>query len=208
MNQKTIKLVIPILFASAAAWAQTQPANDQQNPPPPPQLGDNPAPPQAGPGGPGNGPGRRGGAPMPPRAARPPMERAMAGGRWWSQPATVQKLGLTADQQKKMDDIFQQNRLRLIDLNATAQREEVTMEPLMAAETPDEPKILAQIDKIAQARAELEKANARFLLGIRRVLTPEQWKKLEAESPRGEGGRHPGQDGPGGPPIPPARRDR
>jgi Spy/CpxP family protein refolding chaperone len=65
-----------------------------------------------------------------------------------------------------MDDIFQQNRLRLIDLNANAQREEITMEPLMAADTPDEPKILAQIDKIAQARAELEKANARFLLGV------------------------------------------
>src|ERR1035437_7138475 len=69
----------------------------------------------------------------------------------------------------------------LIDLNANAQREEITMEPLMAADTPDEPKILAQIDKIAQARAELEKANARFLLGIRRVLTQEQWQKLRAE---------------------------
>ena len=132
----------------------------------------------------------------------------MAGGRWWSQPATVQKLGLTADQQKKMDDIFQQNRLRLIDLNATAQREEVTMEPLMAAETPDEPKILAQIDKIAQARAELEKANARFLLGIRHVLTPEQWKKLEADTSRPEAGRGAGRIGPGGPPNPPAPAGR
>src|ERR1035437_7858471 len=109
-----------------------------------------------------------------------------------------------------MDDIFQQNRLRLIDLNANAQREEITMEPLMAADTPDEPKILAQIDKIAQARAidkiaqaraELEKANARFLLGIRRVLTQEQWQKLRAEMPRPEGGRGPG---PGAPPNPPA----
>ena len=116
----------------------------------------------------------------------------------------VQKLSLTSDQQKKMDDIFQQNRLRLIDLNANTQREEFTMEPLMAADTPDEPRILAQIDKIAQARAELEKANARFLLGIRRVLTQDQWKKLQAERPRPEGGRGPGQGGPGGPPNPPA----
>ena len=76
------------------------------------------------------------------------------------------------------------------------------MEPLMAADTPDEPKILAQIDKIAQARAELEKANARFLLGIRRILTQEQWKKLRAEMPRPEGG--PGHGYQGGPPNPPA----
>ena len=106
------------------------------------------------------------------------MERAMPQGRWWNNPEMVQKLSVTPEQVKKMDDIFQQNRLRLIDLNANLQREEVTMEPLMAADTPDEPKILAQIDKIAQARAELEKANARFLLGIRRILTQEQWKKL------------------------------
>ena len=128
----------------------------------------------------------------------------MPQGRWWNNPEMVQKLTLTADQQKKMDEIFQQNRLRLIDLNANAQREEVTMEPLMAADTPDEPKILAQIDKIAQSRAELEKANARFLLGIRRTLTQDQWKKLRADMPRGAAGRGPGgMGGPGGPPNPP-----
>jgi protein CpxP len=205
MKLKTIKLVIPLLFAGTAAWAQAQPANDQQNPPPPPAQVDNPTPPQMGSGGGfhSNMPGRRAGAPMPPMAGRPPMERAMPHGRWWNNPEMVQKLSLTSDQQKKMDDIFQQNRLRLIDLNANTQREEVTMEPLMAADTPDEPKILAQIDKIAQARAELEKANARFLLGIRRILTQEQWKKLRAEMPRPEG-RGPSQGFQGGPPNPPA----
>ena len=92
----------------------------------------------------------------------------------------AQQLGLTADQTKKMDDVFQQARLKLIDLNAVVQKEEVIMEPLVAAEQPDEAKIVAQIDKVAQARAELEKANARMLLGIRRVLTAEQWEKLKA----------------------------
>jgi Spy/CpxP family protein refolding chaperone len=112
----------------------------------------------------------------------------------------VQKLALTADQQKRMDDIFQQNRLRLIDLNASLQKEEAIMEPLVSADQPDEPKILAQIDRVAQARAELEKANARLLLGIRRVLTPEHWKKLQAEAPPQPppgGGRGPGGRGPG-----------
>jgi Spy/CpxP family protein refolding chaperone len=94
-----------------------------------------------------------------------------------------------------MDDIFQQNRLKLIDLNATLQKEEITLEPLVASDSPDEPKILSQIDRVAQARAELEKANAPFLLGIRRVLTQEQWKKLQAESPMAGHG----PVGPGGP---------
>lgn len=114
----------------------------------------------------------------------PPMERALQGkmllhGRWWDDARVSQQLGLTADQQKKMDDIFQQNRLKLIDLNAALQKQEVIMQPLMEADQPDEGKILAQIDAIAQARAELEKNNARMLLGLRQVLTPDQWKKLK-----------------------------
>ena len=122
---------------------------------------------------------------QPAQPAKPPLERALGvpGGKWWTRPEMAQKLGLTADQTKKMDDTFQQYRLKLIDLNASVQREEIIMEPLVAAESPDEAKIVAQIDKVAQARAELEKANARMLLGIRRLLTPEQWNKLKAEPP-------------------------
>jgi Spy/CpxP family protein refolding chaperone len=102
-------------------------------------------------------------------------------------PALVQRLGLTADQQKRIDDLFQQNRLKLIDQSATLQKEEAVMEPLLAADRPEEAKILLQIDRIAQARAELEKANARMLLGFRNVLNPEQWKRLQAEGPGGGG---------------------
>jgi Spy/CpxP family protein refolding chaperone len=114
------------------------------------------------------------------------MERAFhlgPHGRWWNNPELVQKLGLTADQQKKMEAIFQQNRPSLMDLSSSLHKEETSMEPLLAADQPDEGKILAQIDRVAQARAELEKANARMLLGLRRVLTPDQWKTLQAEEP-------------------------
>jgi Spy/CpxP family protein refolding chaperone len=126
------------------------------------------------------------GPPPPTRPNRPPMERAFhAGppGRWWTDPALVQKLGLTADQQKRIDTLFQQNRLKLIDLSAALQKEEAIMEPLVEADRPDESQVLAQIDRVAQARAELEKANARMLLGFRGVLTQDQWKKLQAEDP-------------------------
>jgi len=149
------------------------------------------------------------------RPGAPPMERAFGGrmhGRWWDDPKLAQQIGLSADQQKKMDDIMQQHRLKLIDLNAALQKEEALMHPLIEADQPDESKILAQIDSIAQARAELEKANARRLLGIRQVLTPDQWKKLRELRAQG-GSRSWGRDGrdgergnwdrrgPGGPPA-------
>ncbi len=98
--------------------------------------------------------------------------------RWWKIPAAAQYLGLTADQQKKMDDAFQQSRSILMNLNYTLEREEKSLERLVAVEPLDESGITAQIDRVAQARAELEKANGRMLLGIRKQLTPEQWSKL------------------------------
>jgi protein CpxP len=118
-----------------------------------------------------------------PQPSSPPMERTLRGGlsgRWWKNPDVAQRLALTPDQQKKMDDIFQQNRLKLIDLTAALDKEEALLEPLVEADPPDAGKVRSQIERIAQARAELEKANANMLLGIRLVLTQDQWKSLRA----------------------------
>ena len=101
-------------------------------------------------------------------------------GTWWRDQRNIAMLSLTADQQKRMDDVFQQSRIRLIDLSATLDKEEAILEPLMKADRLDEVKVATQIDKVADARAELEKANARMLLGIRQVLTPEQWTTLNS----------------------------
>jgi Spy/CpxP family protein refolding chaperone len=128
------------------------------------------------------------------------MERAFRmgpHGRWWNNPEIAQKVGLSTDQQKKMDDIFQQSRLKLIDEHAAVEKEEAILEPLLSADQPDESRILAQIDKVAQSRAELEKANARMLLGLRGVLTTAQWKTLQTLGPGRHEDRH-GQDGPRG----------
>jgi len=125
-----------------------------------------------------------GNSPPPFRQRRPPMERAFRmgpPGRWWNNPEFAGRLGLTQDQENRMEAVFQQNRLTLIDRSAALQKEETVMGPLLSADQPDEARVLAQIDRITQARAELEKANARMLLGMRRILTQDQWKKLQAE---------------------------
>jgi periplasmic protein CpxP/Spy len=147
-------------------------------------------------GPPPNGPAD-GMGPPPMEGRRPPMERAFhlgPHGRWWNNPDFVKKLSLTPDQQKKMEAVYEQSRPSLTDLLATVRKEETAMEPLLSADQPDEGKILAQIDHLAAARAELEKANARMLLGLRRVLTPDQWKTLQANEPHGHFPRF----GPGG----------
>lgn len=157
--------------------------------------------PMGGPGGmPGmEGPGM-GGPGMP--GHRPPFERAFGGhgieGRWWNNPKIVERLKLTDDQRKAFDEILLNHREKLIDLRANVEKAELSMEPLVQSDQPNEGAILAQIDKLAQARAELEKANARYLLALRSKLTPEQWKQVqEFRSNRDREGWGHRPDGPG-----------
>lgn len=161
-----------------------------------------------GPGG-GRGPGPGFGE------HRPPMERAFGmqdeHGRWWNNPKAIERLKLTDEQRKTFDAIFLEHREKLIDLRAIEEKAELELEPLISADQPNEARILEQIDKVAQSRAELEKANARFLLAIRGKLTPEQWKQIQAfrsehgpehqgwkrdgHGPDGHGQGGPGRDG-------------
>jgi Spy/CpxP family protein refolding chaperone len=115
---------------------------------------------------------------------RPPFEKAFGGhgveGRWWNNPRIVERLKLTDEQRKEFDGILLEHREKLIDLRANVEKAELEIEPLVRDDQPNETRILAQIDKVAQARAELEKANARYLLALRSKLTPEQWKQVQA----------------------------
>jgi Spy/CpxP family protein refolding chaperone len=101
-------------------------------------------------------------------------------GTWWREQYWIKELNLTPDQQKKMDEAFRQNKLKLIDLTAALEKEELMLEPLIENLNPgDEAKVQAGIDRVADARAGLEKANARMLLAIREIMTQEQWDKLQ-----------------------------
>jgi periplasmic protein CpxP/Spy len=171
--------------------------------------------------GPGPGPDGPGRAII---ARRPPFERAFGGGiqgRWWDNPKIAEQLKLTDDQRKAFDEILQQHRATLIDLHANLEKAELALEPLISGDQPNENAILAQIDRVAQARAELEKANARYLLALRGKLSPDQWKQVQEfrknrEQMReqmherwGQNAHRPGGNAPGGgapevaPPTPP-----
>jgi Spy/CpxP family protein refolding chaperone len=135
---------------------------------------------------------------------------------WWKNPEVVTAIGLSADQQKKIEDLFTQSRVQLIDLHSTLEKEQVMLEPVLDANPVDQSKAMAAIDKIANTRADLEKANGKMLLSIRGVLTPDQWTKLQAlhEHPHGQAGPG-GKRGPGAPggrkgngPPPPAPSDQ
>lgn len=141
-------------------------------------------------------PGGCGMMPPGPAGMRMPMET------WWKDPNIQKELGLSDEQIQQMNNAFQQSRNQLIDLHANLEKQEAALEPLVGSDTPNEGAILAQIDKVADARAQLEKAHARVMVALRNAITLEQWKKLQTLRPHPPMGgvegphmKHPGPQG-------------
>ena len=187
-----VVLILPDLAAAQSVPQPFIPEEDGGPPPivlaqghggfPPPMSGE---PRPGGPGGP---------APLGP----PPGRMIGPGpGAWWKDSETVRQLGLTEAQVGQIGQTFLAHRLRLVDLRADLEKQELNLQPLLDADRPDETKVAAQIDLITAARGRLEKEHALMLLATRRVLSTDQWKKLQALQQERAKAHH------GGPPMAP-----
>ena len=107
-------------------------------------------------------------------------EPGMGLGAWWKNSEIVSKLQLSDEQVNKISHTYLDHKLKLIDLQADLEKQELRLQPLMDVDQPDESKVGAQIDLITAARGKLEKENAMMMLDIRRWLSVEQWKKLKS----------------------------
>lgn len=99
--------------------------------------------------------------------------------RWWDDSSIAKELRLDSRQQHRMDDVFGANRDNLLKLYKGLQQEETTLFKTIRAKDLDEGQIFQQIDRVTEARAELEKAEVHMSLQIRKELTPEQTAKLD-----------------------------
>ena len=104
-------------------------------------------------------------------------------GRWWDDKNFAKSVGLDSLQQHRMDDVFSANKGNLVKLYKNLQHEESQLGKIVRGKDLIESQIFDQIDRVAQARGELEKANAHMLLEIRKEMSPEQAAKLDDHRP-------------------------
>jgi Spy/CpxP family protein refolding chaperone len=100
------------------------------------------------------------------------------GFKWWNSEHYKHELGLTADQSRRLEEIFQ---AALPDLRAhkkTLDAAEAKFNRLV--QDSDEKAVLDQVNRVESARADLNKARTLMLLRMRRTLTTDQWVKLGA----------------------------
>jgi TonB family protein len=100
-------------------------------------------------------------------------------GAWWTNTATIARLGLTDDQKAKLEKTFESHRQDLASRTDTLNKEEAQLAKLLEADPLDRNAVFAQIDRVTQARSELERANSVMTMEMREVLTRAQWMQLQ-----------------------------
>jgi len=100
-------------------------------------------------------------------------------GAWWTNTALVQQLGLTDDQKTKIERTFENHRQSIVSSTALLEKEEAQLGRLLEAEPLDRNAVLTQIDRVVQARGEMERASAAMTMEMREILTRVQWMQLQ-----------------------------
>ena len=103
----------------------------------------------------------------------------MPPGNWWKNSEIAQQLQLTDQQRKQLEQAFVEHRMKLVDLRADVEKQEIKLQSLMDADQPADSQVMAQMDRLIAARGNLEKEFTAMTLNFRRIVTPEQWRKLQ-----------------------------
>jgi Spy/CpxP family protein refolding chaperone len=103
---------------------------------------------------------------------------AAQGFKWWQSDTYKKELGLTAEQTRRMEEIFQQAMPTLKDQKTALDQAEAKFEKLV--ERGDDKEVMEQVNLVEAARADLNKTRTLMLLGMRKVLTRDQWARFTA----------------------------
>jgi hypothetical protein len=102
---------------------------------------------------------------------------------WWSNNALVTRLGLTDVQKSRIESIFEAHRQSLVSTRGQLEKEESQLSKLLEADSIDRNAAFTQINRVIQARGEMERANSTMTLEMREQLTRAQWTQLQASQP-------------------------
>jgi len=100
------------------------------------------------------------------------------GSKWWQSDHYKRELGLTSEQSRRLEDIFQAAVPNLRAQKRALDQAETEFERLV--EKGDDGAVMEQVGRVETARAELNKSRTMMLLRMRRVLTTDQWAKFTA----------------------------
>ena len=102
-------------------------------------------------------------------------------GKWWRRPEIVQALGLSDDQQTKLDAIFRNSASDLIDLRGAVEKQNITLRGELDQPQLNRADIQRAAAKLSEARARLFERELMMLVDMRAVLSEPQWNRMRSE---------------------------
>lgn len=91
-----------------------------------------------------------------------------------------ERIGLTDEQKETMRATMERTQSRFEELKQRVERETTALAELAKPERVDEKALLAQLNKVLEAEAEVKRLHLTTLAAIKNTLTPEQQNKLRA----------------------------
>jgi Spy/CpxP family protein refolding chaperone len=101
-------------------------------------------------------------------------------GKWWQNSETAKKLQLSEAQISQLDQTFLDHRLKLIQVSADMEKQDLKLQSLLDADVPNEGQINSQVDEVLAARGKLEREHTMMNLELRKVLSLDQWRQLRS----------------------------
>ena len=98
--------------------------------------------------------------------------------KWWQSEQYRRDLGLTTEQSRRLEEIFQAAVPTLKAHKKALDLAEAEFERLM--ERGDDGSVMDQVERVEAARAELNKSHTMMMLRMKKVLTPDQWARFTA----------------------------
>jgi len=106
------------------------------------------------------------------------LSAGQQGFKWWQSDHYKKELQLTAEQTRRMEEIFQKAMPQLKVQKSALDEAEAKFERLV--EKGEDAAVMEQINVVEAARAELNKGRTLMLYGMRKAMTRDQWVKFTA----------------------------
>jgi len=100
-------------------------------------------------------------------------------GKWWHVPPIREKLRLNDKERRQLDEVYDENRRRLVDLKEELKREQSELRLLLEAEPLKEQSVMAQARRLEAVRSDLAVERLRYVLDVRKILGPDRFQQLK-----------------------------
>jgi hypothetical protein len=101
-------------------------------------------------------------------------------GKWWRRPEIAQSLGLSDEQQNRLDVIWRGAAGELIDLRGTVEKENIALRAELDQPHLDRHNVQRAAARLNEARGHLFERELMMLVDMRGVLSDGQWGRMRA----------------------------